>query len=107
MSATVPPGGMCGPKPCWKVSGSGALYKNTTLSTNGLSEIKLKGDPIPGKALLQVKGKGPNLPVPTMPFSQDPSVIMQLVSDAGVCWETTFAPSATKNLPTQFDDKTD
>jgi hypothetical protein len=42
-----------------------------------------------------------------MPFSQDPPVIMQLVSDAGVCWETTFAPSATKNLPTQFDDKTD
>jgi len=38
---------------------------------------------------------------------QDPAVVMQLVNDQGVCWETTFAPPATKNLPTQFGDKTD
>jgi hypothetical protein len=97
---------MCGTKPCWKVVNGGYLYKDKTLAAAGLSQIKLKGNPIPGKALLQVKGKGPNLPVPTMPFAQDPSVIMQLANDAGVCWETTFTLPATKNLTTQFGDKT-
>jgi cysteine-rich repeat protein len=107
LSTTVPPGGTCGTKPCWKVLKTGFLYNDKSLGADGLSTIKLKGNVIPGKALVQVKGKGAGLLVPTLPFAQDPAVVMQLVNDQGVCWETTFAPPATKNLPTQFGDKTD
>jgi len=105
MSVTAPPGGTCGTKPCWKVVSGGFLYNDKTLAAQGLAQIKLKGNPIPGKALLQVKGKGINLPVPGLPFTQDPAVVMQLVNDAGVCWETTFTAPATKNVATQFGDK--
>ena len=85
---------------------TGFLYKDKALSAMGLAQIKLKGNVTPGKALLQVKGKGPTLPVPTMPLAQDPSVIMQLSNDNGVCWETTFTAPATKNIASQFGDKT-
>ena len=106
LTATVPPGGTCGTKPCWKVLKTGFLYNDKTLSAMGIAQIKLKGNAVPGKALLQVKGKGASLPVPAMPFDQQPSVIMQIANDDGVCWETTFTTPATKNLGTQFSDKT-
>ena len=54
-----------------------------------------------------MKGKGANLPVPALPFDQDPAVVMQISNDHGLCWSTTFTPPATKNLDTQFGDKTD
>jgi len=106
MTLTAPPGGICAGKPCWKVLKTGFLYKDKALSAMGLAQIKLKGNVTPGKALLQVKGKGSTLPVPTMPFAQAPSVIMQLSNDNGVCWETTFTAPATKNIASQFGDKT-
>jgi hypothetical protein len=32
---------------------------------------------------------------------------MQVNNDTGTCWTTSFAAPATKNLATQFGDKTD
>jgi cysteine-rich repeat protein len=107
MGMTVPPGGTCGTKPCWKALKTGFLYKDKLLAAQGVAQITLKGNVVPGKAKLQVKGKGATLPVPLLPFAQDPSVIMQLGTNGGVCWSTTFAPPASKNLNTQFGDKTE
>jgi hypothetical protein len=107
MGMTVPPSGTCAGKPCWKVLKTGFQYKDKALAAQGVAQILLKGNIVPGKAQLQLKGKGPNLPVTGLPFAQDPSVIMQLGNDAGTCWGTTFTAPAGKNLPTQFGDKTE
>jgi cysteine-rich repeat protein len=106
MSVTVPPGGTCGTKPCWKVVKNGFQYTDKTLHAQGVKQVKLKGNIVPGKAQLQVKGTGGTLPVPPMPFVQDSAVVMQIANDAGVCWETVFTTPATKNVTTQFKDKT-
>jgi len=106
-SITVPPSGTCGVLPCWKGSSTGFLYKDKTQQAQGVTQVKLKQGLVDGKAQAMVKGKGVLLPVPTLPFTQDPAVIFQLSNTAGVCWTTKFNAPATKNLINTFGDKTD
>jgi hypothetical protein len=107
MSLTAPPGGTCGGKPCWKASSTGFQYKDSTLANDGLAAVKMKAGSVPGKSQFQVKGKKANLPVPTLPFTQDPAVTVQVRNSNGACWTTLFSAPAIKNLPAQFKDKTD
>jgi cysteine-rich repeat protein len=107
LSLTVPAGGTCTGFPCWKTLSKGYLYKDKALSAQGVAQVKLKEGLIPGKAQIQVKGKGITFPSPNLPFAQDPVVIMQVNNTAGVCWSTTFTAPATKNVTTQFGDRTD
>lgn len=102
LAVSVPPGGTCGGKPCWKVVGrKGWSYKNKVGNGGGLIAAQLAGGAA-GKPKLKVQGKGPNLslPVPTSSmtfFNEDPAVIVQLHStNTGNCWSSSFAASGTK-----------
>ncbi len=112
---TIPPGGTCGGVGCWGAVGTTYFYKDTTRSTFGISLIKMKA-PAPGKTSIQIKAQGPNVPEIASPFTpllftQDPEVIVQLVSDTGACWEGRYTAPAAKNSLTssgrQFKDATD
>jgi len=105
MEMDVPPGGICGTKPCWKASGTtGFSYKNTAGTTTGLTSIKLKAG-VSGKAQVQAAGKETNLPLPTLGLSL-PVTVQFLAKDnvSTECWQTMFTTER-KNDATQFSAK--
>jgi hypothetical protein len=110
MAMTVPPGGTCGGNPCWAAKKTGFLYKDKSLTNDGIMLVKLKSG-ADGKAKVLVKGKGGNVPVPTPVgpglFAQDTAVIVQLVNSDGTCWEADFSAPATGNDSKGFKDMSD
>jgi cysteine-rich repeat protein len=106
LGAPIPPGGACGSKPCWKATGNGFKYTDKTGAVAGLTGIELKpGDG--GKASVQVKGKGSNLPFGSLPQTLPLPLTVQLQRD-GQCWGATFsAAGATSNADGQFKGKSD
>jgi hypothetical protein len=108
LSATIPAGGTCGTKPCWKSKPKGYDYKNKLAAPDGIAQMKLQAGLVAGKAQIQVKGKGDLLDDPAFPIAQP--VTVQLFNTDGVCWEATYSAPAIKNTasPTaQFKDKAD
>ena len=108
LQASIPAGGLCKGKPCWKGAGAanknGFRYSDKLTSNGGIQKITLKPG-IDGKAKVQVKGKGANVAPPPLPLAQDTSVTVQLKNSAGVCWGTSYDAPADKNEPEQFKDK--
>jgi predicted outer membrane repeat protein len=106
---TVPGGGTCGSKACWKASSKGFQFKDGAAVHDGVQQIALRtGDA--GKGSVQVKGAGAGLPLPGpkaagMPYlSADPGVTAQLhESSAGGCFESRVeAGDVQKNTEAQF-----
>ncbi len=101
--AHAPAGGTCGTKPCWKAIKGGFKYNDKLFTPDGLQQVLLKSGPAT-KAKILIKGKGDNLPMPTLPLS--PMVTVQLKNESGVCWEARYS-TAQKNVPVQFKAKAD
>jgi hypothetical protein len=100
-SQSIVPGG-----PPWEAKGAKFKYKDKQGSNSGITKVLLKaGDA--GKAKIVVKGKGSFLDTPALPFGQNPTVIVQMSNDLGVCWESRFSPPAKKNDTEQFKAKSD
>jgi hypothetical protein len=57
-----------------------------------------------GKAKVIFKGKGGNLPVPSLALGLTMPVTVQLVNDQNECWEATYS-TAINNSTTQFKAK--
>jgi Tol biopolymer transport system component len=100
LEATLPPGGTCAGKPCWKQLGSlvapkGYQYANKTGAVGGITGLKL-GPGADGKAKIGLTFKGSELRPPPTP------VVFPLrvqLSAAGQCWETVYdAADASKNV---------
>jgi hypothetical protein len=103
LALSIPHGGPCGTKPCWTAKASGFKYADKTLASNGVSQLSLAkvGTSI---AHLALKAKGVNVPMPTLPLSEDSFVLVQLRRrDSPICWSTTFTSFLTqKNDAAQF-----
>jgi len=94
---------VCAAKACWKAAGhSGFKYKDKDLTPDGIQQVVLKAG-VSGKAKIQVKGTGINLPIPTLPLTQP--VRVQVRNSDGICWEAGFDAPALKNTSAQFKDK--
>jgi len=110
MTLTAPPGGECSGKPCWAAKTKGFLYKDNSLTNDGLRQLQVTAGAA-GKARIVVKGKGERLPLPVPVglslFDQDTAVIVQLVTSDGMCWEADFSAPAKRNDSQQFNDKSD
>lgn len=103
LSAEVPPGGTCDAEPCWNPLGStGFKYKDVAGSQAGLTKVLVKSG-ADGKAKMIVKGKGIDLPDPTLGLTFD--VTAQLANSLGECWTATYTSPAIKNTSAQFKDK--
>lgn len=87
----LPPDGTCAGKPCWKsLAAKGYLYKDKELTPDGLLKTKLRAG-VAGKSSVFAKGKGVNLPMPSLPLAF-PATVQLLVTDGVVtnCWQTVF-----------------
>jgi hypothetical protein len=91
LEADIPPGGMCGFKPCWKPTAlRGFVYKNRQGLPDGVVSLKLiaGGD---GKAKIQALGKGASLQTPALPLTLPVTAQLVIVNDGSTqCWQTTF-----------------
>jgi hypothetical protein len=99
--------GECRRPPCWRRLGSGAFrgyrFNDPAGIQHGMTKVLLKGGRQGRDSLLAVAG-GRSLALPP-PFSvgrlfAQEDVIVQLVTDADSCWESTFRPrDVLLNLP--------
>lgn len=94
-AALAPPGNRCGlgVKDCWRQTSAGFNYKDKDTLPAGLQSIQLKAGSA-GRAKIYVKGRGANLAVPALPAAFPLRV--QLVNDAGTCWEATYPATGIK-----------
>ncbi len=89
LQATVPAGGSCRGKPCWRATGTkGFRFLDKQGTTLGIKKILLQAGEA-GKARIAVKAKGPALGLPALPLS--PPVSVQLKTPEGPCWEASYA----------------
>jgi uncharacterized repeat protein (TIGR01451 family) len=87
-TATVPPGGTCGTKPCWKALGTvGFKYADKAGTHAGLQKVQLKAGAV-GHGKIAVKGRGANLVLPTLPLTAP--VRVQITHDS-TCWDATYS----------------
>jgi len=106
MQLDAPAGGICNTSQCWKtLSIKGFAYKDSLRTPNGVDKVTLKAG-LAGKAKVQLKGKGPNLPALPLPLTLPAKV--QLQSENGQCWEGTFSAAGQQiNDSLQFKGKGD
>lgn len=95
MNMAVPAGGICGAKPCWRVTLTSVAYKNKLATPDGVVALKVKTG-IAGKASLKVKAKGATLAMPFLPPAQSPGpVTVQLINSTTTsCWEARYSSPA-------------
>lgn len=103
--ADVPAGGRCDENPCWRAVGPedvpvGFKYVDKAGRSDGMVKISLKAvDGKPGR--IGLRGKGVNLPDPSLPLAMP--VQVQVQTSSGECWGSTFAASGMlKNEATIF-----
>jgi cysteine-rich repeat protein len=91
--ATVPAGGTCAGKPCWKANGDeGFVYKNTSGTPDGLTGLTLKAGTF-GRASIKIAGKGPLLasrPAGLPPLPIPLPLIVQLQRVNSSCFEADY-----------------
>ncbi len=106
LEAVVPAGGACKTVVSWCAAGDGYKYSNKGGTHDGINALQLKGHATDPKAKVQLKGKGVNLPDPTLELAEP--VTVQMMNDAtGWCLETEFAgPQIRSNDGDEFKAKT-
>jgi len=93
-SATIPGGGLCAGKPCWKATSSGFKYAEKLLTPSGVKSVTLRAGLVPGQATIKIAGKGALVDVPALDALAAP-LTMQLTAATGACWEAEYdAPFA-------------
>jgi cysteine-rich repeat protein len=103
---TMPAGGTCAGKPCWKASGGkGFQYKDKDLTPDGGAALKLKEGAL-AKAQIQFQGRGSALAMPDLSTLVQP-LRVQIQQTDGLCWEAVYSGPPTTQSPTKFSDKAD
>lgn len=105
---TAPAGDLCGKKPCWKAKKTGFVYADGDRTPDGVTQILLKEGPTAGKAQIVVKGKGVNLPMPSLTALTSPLTVQMRRSGGAPCWGSVFSfPPVKKNDGVTFKDIAD
>jgi hypothetical protein len=107
---SLPPGGTCGTKPCWKAKPTGFTYKDKLLTPDGAlsAAFKGKGSLFPGKAQVKVTAKGSNIQMPDLnTFTTGPITVQAQRADGGICFEAVYSSPFKKNEDGKFVDKAD
>ena len=92
LAATVPAGGVCAGRSCWNETSSGFHYADRGLTRDGLATIRLKA--AAGTGRIAIKGRGANLPLPSLPLTTPVTVQLQR-RDGVACWAGTFSVPGT------------
>jgi hypothetical protein len=93
--ASIPAGGDCGGRPCWRSAKGGFRYVDPSVAQDGIRSITLKAGRT-GRAKATVKGKGANLAMPPLGLATPVTARLVRVGTPR-CWEATFG------VPTRND----
>ena len=93
----------------WRGKSSGWKYRDRDGTADGILGIKLRPG-TPGRSRIGLKAGGENLPTPvpispSVYFSVDPSVTVQLSNSLGFCWVSEFTDEPFKNTGSKFKTK--
>lgn len=90
LRASIPAGGVCAGKPCWKATGTkGFKYGDKELTPSGVMGMTQKIG-VAGKAKLVLKAKGEPLEMPLLEEIGAPFHV-QLQNPSGVCFSATYS----------------
>jgi cysteine-rich repeat protein len=104
LSASVPPGGTCAGKPCWRDFPFGYRYADPDGTPDGIQKLQTRAGRA-SQAKIAVKGRGARLDLPTLAFD-GPVTVRLGRSDGGACWTSSFSvPTASDDV--QFRAKSD
>jgi hypothetical protein len=81
-------------------------YKNKSRAPEGIEKLDLKSNPLPGKAKIQMKGKGTLLAIPSL-TGLVPPLRVQLVRTGGTCWEAVYSVPTVKPDGSKLSGKSD
>jgi hypothetical protein len=98
--ATIPAGGICGAKPCWRETSLGFRYRDAAVGSAGILSVDLRSG-ASGTARIVVRGRGSDLDIPRLPVKRLP-VVVQLVTGDGECWEATYESQIETNRTRRF-----
>jgi hypothetical protein len=85
--ATVPAGGTCNGRSCWKALGTrGFRYVDSSRSSDGVLKFVATTGQTAGSMKAQLKAKGDNLPPFQLPLAMP--VVAELEASNGHCWKT-------------------
>jgi hypothetical protein len=104
---SAPAGGLCDGNPCWKDKTKGFDYKDKDLTPNGLQKITLREGLTAGTAKIIVKGKGLNLPMPSLAPLTGPLTVQLRKNTGGVCWGATYSAPFLKDDGVVLKDRAD
>ena len=104
----LPPDLDCSDGACWTREEDGFSYRDSFGQIDGLTQIDLRAG-LPDRTQIRLRAQGRNLPLPTLPLSQNPPLIIQLKNnfEEGKCWEARFSRPAAQNNSTTFRDSGD
>jgi hypothetical protein len=104
MSVVLPGARQCNGRACWKMGRDGGwIYKDKSHGQSGVGHLLLKPGP-DGVAAIVMRAHGVNVPLPSLPLSQDPQVRVRLLNGAGECWESVYTAPAARNDADRFSD---
>ena len=103
---TLPPGGTCATKPCWKSKSTGFGYKDKDRTPDGALSATLKAGAAE-KAVVKVTAKGANLPTPNTSSFTGPVVVQLQRADGAICFEADYSAPFKKNVDGNFSDEAD
>ncbi len=98
---TIPPGGQCDGKACWKSMNAGYRFKDNDATNRGIRKLSIKGGD-EGKARLMVQGRGPGLAVGQLPLMPSGGKARVQIRNEEACWEANFSLSIKKNDASKF-----
>jgi cysteine-rich repeat protein len=101
----LPAGALCGDVPCWRATKTGFAFKDKA-ATHGFTKVQLTANAVPEKARIVLAGNDPVLNYGVRPMSQQPTAIVQLRNDRGVCWGARYG-TFVKNDLLRFKAKSD
>jgi hypothetical protein len=93
----IPPGQMCGDKPCWKEGNKGYSYRDRDRTPDGISAARMVQGLEEGKAAVGVRGKGTRLGLPSVSDLDGVlEVQLQRVNDP-LCFGAVYTPPFKKH----------
>ena len=90
LGITIPAGGTCGTKPCWRPTGAGFAFADRTASIDGLRALVLKAGGA-GKAKMSLRAGGSSLATRYAPgLGELATPVVAQLRTATRCWESRF-----------------
>jgi hypothetical protein len=93
LSSGIPPGRVCGTRPCWTARATGYKYTNRTGDPDGITTLRMASG-ASGSPSIALKGKGATLPPLALPYAVP--ITVQLQGSHGECWQASYT-AATGN----------